>query len=480
MQARARRPEQGRADGRRIVAAVLSSIVPGLGQAMNHDRRSIVVFGLPVAILIVLGLSLWLALQARLLALLLKPDAVLALLMVNLLLLAWRLAAVAHAFALGGSGPVGRLGMLGLVGVLAWTAVPQAAGGWVGLRVYETTQAVCVSCRIGNPPAQPGLPTPTPLFPGDDPGSTAGPTPMPEERINILLLGIDSRPTRRHALADTIIVASVDPLGKTVSMLSIPRDLVDVPLPNGKRFRPKINSLLSHVNAKPDDPAFAWAKGSGTRALQDAVGTLLGIRIHYYAKVDLPGFIRVVDAVGGVDIRVRKRLAAPDYADFGVYGFVVEPGRHHFDGKEALAYARIRKANGESDFTRAARQQEVLLAVRDAALDGGALALLGRLDRLLKAVEGAIRTDLPPDRFSDLAFLAEEIGANRVTNVVLQHPLVRPGRNDPRGSIQIPDVAAIRRMAAKLFPDPGEPPVPWPSPTPTRKPRASASPTLTP
>jgi LCP family protein required for cell wall assembly len=373
------------------------------------------------------------------------------------------------------------LGAVGLAIVAAWTVAPQAAGGYLGWRVYEAAQTICVSCATGGGPVVPGQPTPTPFFRGDDPGSNTGPTPEAQGRINILLLGIDSRPSRDHALADTIIVASIDPVGKRVSMLSIPRDLVNTPLPNGSTFSPKINSLLSYVNTHPDDSDFAWAGGSGTRALEDAVGTLLGIPIHYYAKVDLPGFIRVVDAVGGVTVKVRKRLSAPDYRDFGVFGFTVEPGTRHFDGKRALAYARIRKAVGESDFTRAARQQDVLLALRDAALAGGAIGLIGRLEGLLEAVKGAIRTDLPPDRFNDLAFLAEEIGKGQVTNVVLQFPLVRPGQaGDPRGSIQVPDVKAIRAVAAKLFPAPGEVPQPWPTPKPTPTPKPSPSPRTSP
>jgi LCP family protein required for cell wall assembly len=479
VQARVIRPETDWTDRRRVVAAFLSSVFPGLGQAFNRDSRFIVVFALPLATLVVLAVSLGLAYQTRLLPTLLRPDTLLSLLLLNLLLLAWRLVSVGHAFAAGASGPIGRLGAIGLAFVATWTVVPQAAGGYLGWRVYQAAQEICVPCAAGNDPGTvvPGGPTPTPFFAGDDPGTTSGPTPEPDGRINILLLGIDSRPSRSQALADSIIVASIDPVGKRVSMVSIPRDMVDVPLPNGKAFAPKINSLLSYVNAHPGDPDFTWAGGSGTRALEDAIGTLLGIPIHYYAKVDLPGFIRVVDAVGGVDVRNRRRLVAPDYNDFGVNGFVLDPGMRHLDGKRALAYARIRKATGENDFTRAARQQQVLVALKDAALEGGAMGLIGRLDKLLDAVRGAIRTDLPPDRFNDLAFLAEQVGDDNVTNVVIQHPLVRPGqRGDPRGSIQVPDVEAIRAVAAQLFPPPGGVPEPWPSPQPGTSPGSTAAP----
>ena len=68
----------------------------------------------------------------------------------------------------------------------------------------------------------------------------------------------------------------------------------------------------------------------------------------------------LVDAVGGVNINVTDGFCDPRYKEYGIKGFNITPGRYHFDGEEALAYARVRKAAGESDFTRAARQQEVI------------------------------------------------------------------------------------------------------------------------
>jgi anionic cell wall polymer biosynthesis LytR-Cps2A-Psr (LCP) family protein len=153
----------------------------------------------------------------------------------------------------------------------------------------------------------------------------------------------------------------------------------------------------------------------------------------------------------------------------------VTRGLHHFDGANALAYARIRKAEGESDFTRAERQQEVLVAIRNSAVKGN---LVFKLTDLLDAVGDTVRTDLPPERLPGLAALAEEIGGANTTRVVIQAPLVR-GTSNAYGSVQIPDLAAIRAVAAALFPTPGIAPTPWPTPraTPTPKPpKASPSP----
>jgi LCP family protein required for cell wall assembly len=470
LQARAIRAETVGGDRRRVAAALLSAFYPGLGQAFNRDARYVLVFALPLTALALLTIGLAQMLGNSLLLTLFKPDTLLAIFVLNVILLLWRLLAVGHAFVAGSASPVGKAGLAGLLVVVLLALAPQAAAGFVGWRLYQTTQSVCVSCRAARAPATAqgaGSGGETDPFAGDERPEGDRPTPDPATRVNILLLGIDSRPTRDHALADTIIVASIDPVGKTLSMLSIPRDLVDIPLPGGGTYSGKINSLPAFVNGHPDEPAFAYAHGSGTLALQDAVGELLGIPMHYYAKVDLPGFIDLIDSLGGVDVEVPKALEAPDYRDFGVHGFSVDAGVHHFDGKEALAYARIRQASGESDLTRATRQQQVLVAVRDTALEGGAIGLLGRLDGLLSALEGSIRTDVPPERFGDLAFLGEQIQTERVTSVVLQEPLFTPRIEDRRGYIEVPDVPAIRQVAKRLFPAPGTPPRGWPEPSPS-------------
>ena len=141
-----------------------------------------------------------------------------------------------------------------------------------------------------------------------------------------------------------MIVASLDPVGDTVSIVSIPRDLVNVPLGDGDVFGPKLNSLMSYADRHPED-----FPNGGMRALQDAIGALLGIQIHYYAQVDFGGFIAMVDAVGGVDVNVKKGFEDPNYDGYGFdqRGFSINAGQHHLNGIEALAYARVRKAGRE-------------------------------------------------------------------------------------------------------------------------------------
>ena len=144
----------------------------------------------------------------------------------------------------------------------------------------------------------------------------------------------------------------------------------------------------------------------------------------------------------------------------------------HLDGAAALAYARSRKGLGESDFTRQARQQQILVALKSQVSRGG--SLLFQLPELLDAVGSTIRTDMPVERLPELAAIVEEVGRDGVTSVVIRSPLVHP-KSTRYGDSQAPDLAKIRAVAAGLFSDPGTDPAPWPSPKPTKAPKAKPS-----
>jgi LCP family protein required for cell wall assembly len=251
------------------------------------------------------------------------------------------------------------------------------------------------------------------------------------------------------------MVASLDRTLGSVSLVSVPRDLVDVPLGNGDVYGPKLNSLLGYAERHPEE----FPDGP-VRTLENAVGALLGIRIHYYATLDFNGFADLVDAVGGVVVNVKKGFEDPTYDGYGLdgRGWSIEPGRHLLDGPNALAYARSRKALGESDFTRQDRQQQILVALRSRILSGGSLFF--QLPGLLDTLGAMVRTDLPPDRLPELAALADTAERDEIVRVVIQRPLIRPTKNR-YGAVQEPDLDAIRGMAAVVLPPPGTPASPW-------------------
>jgi anionic cell wall polymer biosynthesis LytR-Cps2A-Psr (LCP) family protein len=190
----------------------------------------------------------------------------------------------------------------------------------------------------------------------------------------------------------------------------------------------------------------------------------LDIPIHYYARIEFEGFITMVDALGGVDVTVARGFEDPGYDGFGFdsRGFSITEGDHHLDGATALAYARSRKAAGESDFTRAARQQQILVAMRDQLAQGG--SLLFELPALLGAVGQTVRSDVPVEQLPRLAAILDEVDREEMVSVVIRHPLVRPV-STRYGDSQAADLPAIRDMAAALFSPPGTPPTGWTPPS---------------
>jgi LCP family protein required for cell wall assembly len=431
----------------------MSSLIPGLGQAWNGQRTMAVRMAVPFLVVVALvGLVLVIVPGPRLIAGAIVPSTLQGLLALNLVVLGWRLVALGQAFFDRGFAlRPGRLGLGGLALVVLVTAAPHLAAGYVGGLARDTFARVFDAATLGGVSAGPG------------------PTPGSGERINVLLMGVDAGDGRDHALTDTMIVVSVDPVGRSVSMASVPRDLVDVPLGDGRTFGPKLNSLMSYAGRHPEE----FPKG-GIRALEDAIGALLGIPIHYYATADMGGFVRMIDAVGGVDVNVKQALDDPKYQGFGIVrGWSVTVGRHHLDGAEALAYARIRRSEGQTDFTRADRQQEVLVALRSKVARGDALF---SLPGLLDAVGRTIKTDLPPERLPDLAVLADEVDAKHIVRVVVRWPLVHPGEPGNRyGAVQVPRLDRILAMARDLFSPPGTPPKGW-TPTSSFTPEPTPSP----
>ena len=432
---------------------ILNALFPGLGHLVARHARWALVLAAPILLLLAAGLLVALtgngvSLAARLL----DPAVLTALVVLQLLVLAWRL------IALGAVRVVTPLRATSTTVIAAAVALAIVVGPqlWLtGLTLDARDAATEVFAPVDDggawvpvetaPPVASDDPDFATQSPSPSPSVTPSPSPTPEvPRVNVLLIGMDSGLGRNTALTDTMIVASLDPVGGTVSLASIPRDMVDVPLPDGRTYRGKINSLASYVRWHPSK--FPGAR-DGQSVLTAAIGTLLEIKIDHWAQVNLGGFVALVDSVGGVVINVTDGFCDPRYDEYGVDGFGVSTGRYRMDGKEALAYARVRKAAGESDFTRAARQQEVVAALRDRIVKG---AFLDNPTRFLKSIGKTISTNVRPSLIADFAEVAAGVGRKDVFRTVIRHPLVKSGY-DERGSIQIPNLDRIRRMAARLF-----------------------------
>ena len=335
--------------------------------------------------------------------------------------------------------------------------VPQAYAGYATEVARETADEVFVEpSPSAILPSQEPEPDPSPrarraLAVAASPSASPSPTPVPvDPRITGVIVGVDAGVGRNTYGTDTMIVVSMDPATETVSMISVPRDMVDVPLADGRKYRGKINGLVSYVRHHPRQ--FPKNDGTGFDVLMGALGKLLGIKIDYYAAVTLGGFVQVVNTLGGVDVNVARAFCDPRYLEYGfTRGFSITAGKHHLNGNQALAYARVRKAAGESDFTRAARQQEVLSGIRDRVVKGG---FVNDPIGLLRAVGKTVTTNVPRKLLPDLADAAAKIGRDGTYRAVISHPLVGSG-NDTRGSIQIPNLKKIRALADALFPTDG-------------------------
>ncbi len=267
--------------------------------------------------------------------------------------------------------------------------------------------------------------------------------------MNVLLTGIDSSEIRSHALTDTLIVASIDPKTGSVAMISFPRDLARFELPDGTTYNGKINSLMSYAAAHPDrfpDGPFP--------TLIATLGHILGIPIHYYGAVNLDGFVRMVDLVGGVDVVNQRAISDPVYGgwtDGRPIGFHLSAGPHHLDGQEALAYARSRKGAGDNDFTRARRQQEVLLALRKRVVDP---TILPRLPELISVAGDTLRSNFPTDRLSEFLKIAQAADDSSVRQIVLgpRRYATNPPLSQTGGQyILVPNMDAIAAISVELF-----------------------------
>jgi polyisoprenyl-teichoic acid--peptidoglycan teichoic acid transferase len=261
----------------------------------------------------------------------------------------------------------------------------------------------------------------------------------PTERTNILLLGVDRRPdeTTFVTRTDTMILTTVYPKERYVGILSIPRDLY-VMLPQG--FTGRVNT--AHFFAEVDET------GSGPAAAMEVVRSNFGVDVDHFVRVDLVGFVRIVDAMGGVEIDVPDALIDYEYPtyDYGVRTVEFAEGPQHMDGEAALAYARIR--HGSSDFQRAARQQLVIEALMAQAMRPGTWV---RLPAIMAAVNESIDTDLGVLDLVRLAPTLLLVGPANIDRAVIEDEMVEPYTTESGASVQLPVWEAINPVLLEMF-----------------------------
>lgn len=406
-------------------------------------------YGFPI-----LGAALILLIQIaggieRFAASLLDPSVALTLVILVTLLGIWRLLAMGDALVAGRSARPLRRSLV-LPAYVLLTAIVIAAHAWVGAvtwAFYDAGSHIFVGQP--GPDATPPIvaTSPDPSDNSVDFQATPFPTPPTNSnRITVLITGIDSGHGREHALTDTIMLVSVDPDDGKVAMLSFPRDIANFPLYGGGTYSGKINSLMTYARLHPEQ-----FPDGGLPTLAQEVGYLAGVPVQYFAAINLDGFQTIIDLVGGVEVDNPKPINDPVYDWFdGTKGFRLEAGPVHLDGRIGLAYVRSRYGAGDNDFTRAARQQQVLAALRKKLITPTVIA---RLPDLIKAVGSSVKTNYPSAGVADLLTIAGKVNDETTTRKVLGPPYaLHPPSNTTGGTYTLKiDFDRLARLSIELF-----------------------------
>jgi polyisoprenyl-teichoic acid--peptidoglycan teichoic acid transferase len=483
------------------IAALLSFLFPGLGQAYAGYPRRGLLMALPMIFAVVLALFALTGGTTRLLELLVGFETLLALLILNLALFAYRLAAIFDAFTLardagrrrarsGTGSPVLLAGLVALSLVIQ--GVPEYLGARTLLFLDDRVQPpgpVIPSPSFDPEPTPEPTPTPLPtpspspsptLAPGQTPTPTPRVRPCPpvqggfasDGRLNLLLIGADSGPGRTSIRTDTMILLSVELETCRAALLGFPRNMTPVPLPAesrhfyGDRFPDEmLNAVWRRAYEHPErfygegltDEQRAW------RAVIGTIQELAGVPIDGMVAVDLNGFVRLVDAVGGLWIDVPRRLRDTNYPredGSGRVGIDIRRGCQLLEGWEALAYARSRQQ--DDDYQRMGRQQLVLTSLRR-QLDP--LALLPHVNTLFDIAGDNLWLYVDRNDIPQLARVAAAVDADRIQTITFTPPRYASPLDNAT-------LREIRRAVRNVFDNPD----PTPRPEPTGSPRPECPP----
>lgn len=247
-----------------------------------------------------------------------------------------------------------------------------------------------------------------------------------KDKTTIMIMGVDPREIEKDVgRSDTLMIATVDPFIDKASLLSIPRDTrVHIP----RHGYDKINA--------------AYAYGS-ERLTKRTVEEFLGISIDHYILIDTRSFVKIIDAIGGIDIDVEKRMRYEDpWDDDGGLHINLYPGKQHMDGKTAITYVRYRDEEG--DIGRIERQQKFMKACMDKLTKP---SIITKIPALATEVMAAIKTDLSTTELMALAGTMVKAQKNGLTTEMV------PGKPMYIDEISywIPNLSAMRMTVAETL-----------------------------
>jgi LCP family protein required for cell wall assembly len=263
---------------------------------------------------------------------------------------------------------------------------------------------------------------------------------VPEDVVNILLIGVDSARNLKSQNTDTIMVVTINKATRQISMLSIPRDLwVHIPTYGWNRI-----NQAHKWGHKIDYP------GRGPGLLMRTIEVNLGIPLHHWARLDFQGFTRVVDELGGVEMTVacpvNLRYRAPEADDPNQEERILEAGVHHMDGDTALRYVRTRRDG--TDFDRSRRQQQFL---RVLWAETKSTDIIPRIPELWSALSDSFRTDLNLTDVLSLVPVALEIKPQRVRSLTIGFRETTNWVTDAGSKVLLPDQDKVQQLVASLY-----------------------------
>ena len=460
---------------RTVLLTIAGTIVPGLG-LLAAKRRLVggLVLGLFVTVLLTIGV--WAAVDRQTLtSLAVRPSALRTIGVILIVVaLLWVVVVVASHLAL--RGPATRVQRVAgglLVGVLAF-AVAAPLGFAANLTYVQasTIDKVFKSDKNSKSATRPTLNAPKTTQPGQtqasDPWSG---TP----RLNILLLGGDAGKGRVGTRPDTVILASIDTKTGDTTLFSLPRNTARMPFPkksplhkyypngftNGDGSNPEffLNAMYGNVPQNVPKNVLGETDDLGADALKLSVGTALGLNVDYFVLINLQGFTKLINALGGITLNINSYIPMGGNTDLGIRPKeYLHPGKNQkLDGREALWYARGRY--GSDDYARMDRQRCVVNAIIEQANPANMLA---RYEKIARAGGDIVFTDMPQEVLPLMVDLSLRVKDGNVRSIVF--------KSGSDGFVSArPDFAQVRKRVDAAIGEAKSEPSSKPSGTATKK-----------
>lgn len=323
--------------------------------------------------------------------------------------------------------------------ILAFVLVRNVIAGWA-----LTGGIPGLNIKLNN--NTPGQVLPEGTMPSGPLQAESGPTPQPwdgKSRINVLVMGLDYRDwenaPNEPSRTDSMWLLTIDPVTKTAGMLSIPRDTW-VFVPGFDYYKINTAYFLGEANHMP---------GGGPGLAIKTVEDFLGVPINYYAQIDFNAFVDFIDLIDGIIVNVPEEIKVDPVGPGNTV--ILQPGEQRLYGAVALGYARNRYTEG-NDFDRSKRQAQVIMGIRNRVLKPRILPLLiAQAPKLYEKLSAGIHTNMTLQQAIQLAWLAQQIGPEKITTAHIGPNEVINGTSPDGLSIEIPIPDKIMLLRDQVF-----------------------------